>query len=707
MPVNTDLATQIHARYQHLRDNGHNEFVAKADVCDAYLRGDQWRAEDKAALELVKRPALTINKILPTVENVLGEQIANRAEISYRPSRGGDDTIATMLTKVFKHISVGNQLDWIRSEVFADGVVRSRGFLDIRLDHGQSMTGEVRYRKLNAKNVLIDADAEDYDPDNWNDVIVTKWLTADDIAVLYNEDDAEDLKHRAGAGSSFPFGYDMVDGARDRFGERQMPLFIDPSDATMRGMLRNIRVIERQYRKLDKQLHFVEKATGEMRPVPEDFDRNRIAHYRETFGFEVIKKLVRRIRWTTVADNVVLHDEWSPYRHLTVVPYFPLFRDGRTIGKVENLLGPQELLNKSSSQELHVINTSANSGWKVKAGSLSNMSPEELAQRGAQTGLVLELVDGVDSAEKITPNPVPQGFDRVSYKAEEHIKTISGVNDSMLGTDREDVAARAIERKKQSGVTSLAKAFDNLTRFDFFVARNTLDLIQDFYTEERVMTIVADPVTGDTETFTINQVDAAGRIVNDITLGEYAVTVTSVPARETLEDSQFDQALALREIGVAIPDEVIINSSRLQNKGELIRKIVGDKDGPEAARQAELAARQAEAAVSKEEGEAAAKHADARLKDAKAAKEQVVAGKEAATPPEMPGGPDPVEQELAIDQHEHDKQMDFLELARQREKDANELALEERQQAIDAENDRLAQAQAAAQAALQPQSSGD
>ncbi|WP_230685339.1 hypothetical protein, partial [Streptococcus pneumoniae] len=92
----------------------------------------------------------------------------------------------------------------------------------------------------------------------------------------------------------------------------------------------------------------------------------------------------------------------------------------------------QELLNKTSSQELHVVNTTANSGYKVRSGSLTNMTPEELEQRGAETGIVIETNGDPESdVVKIQPNQVPAGLDRISYKAEEHIKTISGVSDYM------------------------------------------------------------------------------------------------------------------------------------------------------------------------------------------------------------------------------------------------------------------------------------
>ena len=43
--------------------------------------------------------------------------------------------------------------------------------------------------------------------------------------------------------------------------------------------------------------------------------------------------MVRRIRWTVVADDIVLHDDWS--HTPTVVPFFPHFRKGNTIGPVE------------------------------------------------------------------------------------------------------------------------------------------------------------------------------------------------------------------------------------------------------------------------------------------------------------------------------------------------------------------------------------
>lgn len=627
MPVDSQKSLHQWMRYQFVRDNGHADFVKKADKCNNYFMGLQWDPNDLALLQAQRRPALTINKIISTISNVLGEQIQNRTDISYQPRSGAPVETAETLTKLFRQISDNNQLDWKRSDMFCDGIITSRGFMDVRLDFTDSMMGEVRIENINPKNVLIDPDAEDYDPDTWNDVFVTKWLTWQDIELLYNADDAEYLKTRGS--SFFPYGYDSIERERDRFGfYYNKGYYLGPWDQA--EVIRNIRVIERQWKKLDKQEHFVDLQTGDTRPIPDSWDRNKIAMVAQQFGLGVTKKLTKRIRWTVTADNVVLHDDWSPYRHYTVVPYFPYFRRGKTVGLVENLLGPQEYLNKVTSQELHVINTTANSGWIVQTGKLRNMTIEELEQRGAETGLVLE-VDGTpkEVIDKINPNQTPTGLDRFSYKAEEHIKNISGVTDYMSGNAREDVSAKAVAMNQSRGSLNLSKPMDAIARTDYILARNILDIVQEYYTEPRVLNIVMNRITGDMTQVPLNQPDpATGTITNDLTIGEYDVIVSSTPSRETLEDSQFEQATALRELGVQIPDEVLIENSRLNKRSEIVKQMRDAKESPEAMYQQQIQKMSAELELANLKAEAARVEADAGLKQAKQQMEMVRARKE-------------------------------------------------------------------------------
>jgi hypothetical protein len=245
------------------------------------------------------------------------------------------------------------------------------------------------------------------------------------------------------------------------------------------------------------------------------------------------------------------------------------------------------------------------------------MSIEELEQKGAQTGLVIEL-DDIANAEKIQPNQTPQGLDRISYKAEEHIKSISNISDSMMGFDREDVAAKAIAAKTQRGSINMTKVMDNLERTDYIIARNWLDLVQEYMTEPQILHIVHEDLQRSSEQIEINTYDeATGEIVNDLTLGEYNIIVTSTPFRATLEDSQFEQALSMRKEGVQVADEVIIENSRLMRKAEIVKEMQAKANSPEAKQQQELQLRLLQAEVTEKEAQAQQKQADAQLKMAK------------------------------------------------------------------------------------------
>ncbi len=689
-------------RFRQKTDNGHDDFVTKADLCWRYLFGHQWSRADIERLKEQRRPAMTVNKIKPTIKVVLSEQIFNRVEYDFVPrSEDAQDETANVLTKVMKQISDNNQLSRLRTAMFLDGQVTSRGFLDMRISFDDNMQGEVRFALLNPKNVVIDGDAESYDPDGWNDVTIAKWQTYNDIATLYDEAKAEKLENRD---TSMFLGQDSIDYIRMRFGNSNGNdanwTSNNPEDG--RNWWRNIRTLDHQYRKLDKQKHFVSQM-GDTRQVPEGWDRNRIAAFVQMTGFKVIDRLVRRIRWSVIADDIVLFDEWSPYSHFTVIPYFPLFAHGVASGTVEDLLNPQDILNKVSSQELHVINTTANSGYKVKAGSLSNMTPDQLREQGAQTGIVIEVKDDVDNVQKITPNQVPQGLDRVSSKAEENIKSISGINDAQTGFVREDVAAKAIDKNKQSGQAGLAVDMDNLKLTDHIIARNCLECVQTFYTEERIMYITKDSGTQEQESFAINKA-AAGRIVNDLTLGEYGVIVTSVPERETLQDAEFEQALALRQQGVQmIDDETLVMASRLRNKGELIRKNQEQQKTPEAQASQQRKSRMEEATVKKAENDAANEGADAGLRQAKT--QEILNPKPEAAqqndPSKMAGVQVDAQKNAAqIDQQE--RQQNFqqqMEIQNQNRAD-DELALRAQTESYKQNQDQVKQAQQAAAAAL-------
>lgn len=547
----------------------HEKWLKSAQRCNDYFLGNQWDEEDLE--KLGDRPALTINEIFQVILAVRGHYSTMRTDVAYKPRRkGATEEIAEALTRLFDQILETNDYhEAVEPRVFEDALIEDRGFFDVRIDYDQNVLGEVKVSVLDPRSVVIDPGAKEYDPASWTQVFIDRWLSLDDIELHYGKDkrrSVESLTVEPGD----TFGHRSV--RYESYGEDEHTPGV-PIDREDEKRVKCVRVVERQYYKLGLIEEFVDPMTGETRAVPERWEPERIAAVRQTYGLGLRKRMVKRVRWTVSADHVTLFDGWSPYPNFTVVPYFPVFRRGHPSGLVRHLLDPQQQFNKTESQCLHVINTTANSGWVAEEGSLANMTTEELEENGAKTGLVITYERNRPPPEKITPNPIPTGLEHYAAKARGYIHSIPGAS-ALLGESAErDVSGVVLEQAKSRALTGLQVIFDNLEYSRKLLAKRILECVQRFYVEPRVyrMTDWRDPEQGE-QAVAINQ-QIAGEIVNNVTLGEYEVVAGSAPARDTFEETQFAEALQLREAGVMIPDHHIILSSHLAGKRAIANEV--------------------------------------------------------------------------------------------------------------------------------------
>jgi len=619
------IADEQWRRYVRARDGGHLDYVSMAKKCDEFYRGEQWNDQDVAKLNAEGRPTLTINTVLSTVNTVLGEQANKRGDVRFLPKRDATQDIAEILNKLFIQIGDNNQLDWLESQVFADGIIQERGYFDVRIDHSDHVDGEIRIKSKDPLDILIDPDAKDYDPKTWTEFFETRWLSLDEIAIKYGQDKADRLKSIGINGQRY--SKDSIEVLDNRFGKTLEGVGYEQLNTIDdQASVKSIRVIERQYRKNVQHREFVDQETGDKRPVPDNWADQYTEDFAAKAGLHIKKSIKPRVRWTVTADKVVLRDDWSLYNDFTIIPFFPYFRRGRPFGIVRNLISPQEQLNKISSQELHIVNTTANSGWVVESGSLSNMTEEELEERGAETGLIITYNRGSTPPEKIQPNQIPTGLDRIAQKAANNIKEISGVSDSLMGFDSAEVSGVAIQAKQARGQVQIQVPLDNLARTRHIMALKVLDLLQAFYNEERVIQITDFQNPDQPRTpMTINKQTATGEVANNITLGEYDVAITTAPSRDTYNDSQFAEAISLRTAGVQVPDDAIIEYSHLAQKDELakrVREMMGQGEPTEEEIQMQqmvqqLEIKQLQATIGNLEADIMQKQAQAQLNQAK------------------------------------------------------------------------------------------
>jgi hypothetical protein len=171
----------------------------------------------------------------------------------------------------------------------------------------------------------------------------------------------------------------------------------------------------------------------------------------------------------------------------------------------------------------------------------------------------------------------------------------------MLGTDSPEVSGVAIRAKQNRGAMMIQVPLDNLIKTRQYLAEHILRLVQAYYTEERLIQVTDedDPMKSQVPVL-LNGISPEGAIVNDLTLGEYDVVIGTMPARDNYDEAQFAEAIELRQVGVPIPDDLIVDYSHLAKKGEIakrIRQMQGMEPMTEA--QAQIQQFQAEAEIKK------------------------------------------------------------------------------------------------------------
>ena len=530
--------------------------------------GEQWSAEDKALLDAEGRPYYEFNELMPSVNSAIGYQIQNRMDIAFRPRGGASDMEkATILSKVVMQIADQNKLHWKETQVFSDGLIEQRGYFDIRMNFDANIKGDIDIQFLDPRDVIPDPDAKSYDPASWADVTVSRWLLLDEIEERYGRP-ARDAAEKSGDDTT-DFGDTDEETERNRFGINPGTGRYDAYTNEKDG-LKRYRVIDRQKTCTELTKCLVFPDTGDIKAVA-DMTEAQIQEATAA-GAKQAKRMRKRIKWVVSTFSTTLHDDWSPYEDISIVPYFAYFRRGKTRGMIDNGIGPQQALNKAVSQFIHIINTSANSGWVVEENSLTNMETDDLEQVGAKTGVVIEYKKGATPPAKIQANQVPQGVDRLIDRATQALKDVT-VPDSMRGLQGNAVSGVAKQADQFASQQQLAVPLDQLAYTRQILASRIAKLVQKYYDSYRIFRITeTDPITGKEveNTIEINKPDGMGGYLNDITMGEYDVVITEQPMQVTFENSQFEQALAMRKEGVKLPDATVIRYSNLADKHEIM-----------------------------------------------------------------------------------------------------------------------------------------
>ncbi len=525
-------------------------FWGEADTDTRFHAGDQTLWNDLYGnLPANRRRQFNFNRIRRVINMISGYQRRNRKSTIVTPIENGDSLTADQFTKIFMWCDRQEGILETISEAFEGSLVTGMNLLHLWVDYRTDpVCGNLRVDNCSYNAFLIDPYFRKSDLSDCNFVWKRSFLTKREVVSLLPDQTDEVLSL---------MGNDTGTAKDGKF--QFMP------ESYNYGMKNLLTYDEYYYRDYRTQKMLADTETGETMEWKSD-DNDMLKLYLQTYPtVNVIEQEVPTCRLAIVVQGKVFYDGPQP-NGLDAYPFVPVFAyyapqmpymPWRIQGVVRGLRDAQYLYNRRRIIELDILESQLTSGWVVPEDSLVN--PKDVHLQGQ--GQTLFVKKGTSTAEiqKIQAPDIPPSMIQLSELLANEVMQISGVNEELLGSAMDDKAGVLSMLRQGAGLTTLQGLFDNLDRAQKLLGKIMLDYIQMAFTPGKVKKILEGQEP--TEQF------------YNKAFGRYHCVVEEGLNTSTQKQMNFAQLLQLREVGVPIPDEQLLEAATIQNKSQLIEAI--------------------------------------------------------------------------------------------------------------------------------------
>lgn len=488
--------------------------------------GDQWPVELQNSRNLESRPVITVNKVDNYCRQVSNQQRQQRPRIKVHATNTHEDMIdAQTIQGIIRHIEVNSNADYAYDNAFDYAVRMGWGFLRVRTDYvsEDSFDQEIYIDPVdNPFTVYFDPNSVAPDGSDAERCLITTMVSKDQFRKMYPE--ADD------GGTSF-----TQRGTGDSQSE-----WITKED---------IRLAEYYYTVKEKAtLYLLSDGTATFADDKDFF--NRLDAYGITVvdKRESVKKTIKYCKMTAV--EILEERDWAG-KYIPIVPVYGrhiVIGDKRKkFGMIRYAKDPQRMYNFWQTSITESVALAPKAKWLLAEGQ-DEGHESDWANANIKSFPLLRYkqtdIDGRPAPvpTRLQPEPPPTGVMAAAAGVNDDIKSIMGIFDpAQLGQG--NISGKALNGQQQQVDLTNFDYYDNLTRTIAHVGKICLDLIPKIYDTERVMRIIGDD--GKPELLTINQRDSVGRVLNDITVGQYDVVMETGPGYNSKRQEAVDNMLPL------------------------------------------------------------------------------------------------------------------------------------------------------------------
>ena len=216
------------------------------------------------------------------------------------------------------------------------------------------------------------------------------------------------------------------------------------------------------------------------------------------------------------------------------------------------------LYNRRRIVELDILESQINSGYIYKENALVN--PRDVFLSGQGKGLALKSDANMTDVIPIQAPQIPPSMIQLSELLAKEIQEVAGVSDELLGFDNKDTMSGYHSMLKQSAsTTTLQCVFDLLDKSQKLLGRKMIDLIQANFVPGKIKKILEG--------------EEPQPQFYSKAFGKYHAVVEEGLNTSTQQQMQMAQMLMLREAGVPITSEDLLEVSTVQNKKRIIENM--------------------------------------------------------------------------------------------------------------------------------------
>jgi len=488
--------------------------------------GDQWPVELQNSRNLESRPVITVNKVDNYCRQVSNQQRQQRPRIKVHATNTHEDMVdAQTISGIIRHIEVNSNADHAYDNAFEYAVRMGWGYMRVRTDYisEDSFDQEIYIDAIdNPFTVYFDPNSVLPDGSDADRCLITTMMRKDEFRKLYP--DAED------GGTSF-----TQRGTGDSQSE-----WITKED---------IRLAEYYYTVKEKaKLYLLSDGTATFADDKDFF--TRLAAY----GIEVVdtresyKKTIKYCKLTAV--EVLEERDWAG-KYIPIVPVYGrhiVIGDKRKkFGMIRYAKDPQRMYNFWQTSITEGVALAPKAKWLLAEGQDEGHENDWTNANIKSFPLLRYKQTDIDGRPappptRLQPEPPQAGIMAAAMGVDNDIKAIMGVFDpAQLGQG--NISGKALNGQQQQVDLTNFDYYDNLTRSIAHVGKICLDLIPKIYDTERVMRIIGDD--GKPELLTINQRDSVGRVLNDISVGQYDVVMETGPGYNSKRQEAVENMLPL------------------------------------------------------------------------------------------------------------------------------------------------------------------